>query len=197
MEKTIFSAVQAVFAAYALTVLIPQLCFPGRYLTLSKRWGDVDRATGAERWVIWLRFLPFCIGTFVILYHAAFGLLGWMPLSWGSHDEDGQWTSARPYIQAMIALVGSFGLIGAGGHKAELAARAPTDRSVLDAILNEIERPSFGDATADSLKNRVLIAAERAATSALRHDGEAVQDYREDLARWINRLKPRAQANSK
>lgn len=50
-------------------------------------------------------------GFLVCVYSGYENLLWWMPNSWGSYGEDGDWTSLRSYLSGVATFLAGFGLI--------------------------------------------------------------------------------------
>lgn len=154
MEKTIFQIIQALFACYALPYLVAQLVWPRRYAAIIDRWGTPDDLPLLRRWWWWTKMFSLWIGLFVLTYHAAYGLVSWIPDFWGGHDEGGEWRSARPWVQVAIGVAGVVGLFYAGIN-AERAARQPLEADLTSAVLGELERV-FPAETAGDLRTRIL-----------------------------------------
>lgn len=73
-------------------------------------------------------YIALCIVGFgSITYMGVQELFGWMPDSWGSSDEYGEWQSTASYIAGIIALVAAFGLplVLVGGAAARLGLPRP------------------------------------------------------------------------
>lgn len=154
MEKTVFQIIQALFACYALPFLVAQLGWPKHYVVIIDRWGTPNDLPFFRRCWWWAKIFALWVGLFVLTYHAAYGLVGWMPEFWGGYGEDGEWQSARPWVQAAIGVAGVVGLFYAGAH-AERAARQPLEASLTSAVLGELERV-FHAETAGDLRARIL-----------------------------------------
>lgn len=67
--------------------------------------------TKSEQWIgIAIGFLFFC-GIVGIFRHGTASFFDWLPRSWGSTNEDGEWTSLRQAIGGFLGLAAGIGSI--------------------------------------------------------------------------------------
>lgn len=154
MEKIVFQVIQALFACYAIPFLAAQFVWPRSYAAMVDRMGMPDEQQIVRRWWWWARTFALWIGTFVLTYHAAYGLFGWVPEFWGGYGEEGEWRSVRTWAQIAIGVVGVIGMHYAGAN-AERAARQPLNAALIETAIKELERV-YPEETSDELRQRIL-----------------------------------------
>lgn len=68
----------------------------------------------------WMRGLFALAGVAYFTYRASAPLVDWMPFDWGSHNEDGDWESARDWLRGMLALFGTVWMLSTAERVARL-----------------------------------------------------------------------------
>lgn len=181
----VLGLVQAAFALAALLWVCPLIANPrANYEFYSKR---EDAMSRPERWRYYLRAGCIFIGLLILFYHASGALLSWIPYSWGSHDEDGEWRALAPTARGIAALVGAGCFMQVFEARIEAAAKHVVEEHALVELLDSLGRPVWRDETAETLRERLVKTAGSALTNADRGhlDGKGVRDYRDWLGRRI------------
>jgi hypothetical protein len=76
-----------------------------------------------ERWWFWpvALLVACCVG--VLVWSALYAVIAAVPYSWGSHDEDGEWTSSRFYLRSTGTIFGTIALMGGIERNATILVR--------------------------------------------------------------------------
>ncbi|WP_161639217.1 hypothetical protein [Brevundimonas diminuta] len=181
----VLGLVQAAFALVALLWVCPLIANPRQnYEFYYKR---EDAMSRAERWRHYLRWGCVFIGLLILFYHASGALLSWIPYSWGSLDEDGEWQALAPSARGLAAFVGAGCFMQVFEARVESAAKHVVEEHALIELLDTLSKPVWRDETAETLRERLLKTAGSALTNTDRAhlDGKGVRDYREWLGRRI------------
>jgi hypothetical protein len=83
---------------------------------------------GNSRWYDYpIQGLSF-VAVFIVTYAVAYAIVDAIPYDWGSHDEDGVWSSTRLWSQGTIGFLGALFLCDKIEEAALIMARAEMRR---------------------------------------------------------------------
>jgi hypothetical protein len=137
-------ALQGTWALLAASALIC-LCV---YVWSAYRGNDSTILSTDERLMSFKKkvFFSFAaIGLFTCVFQGIESMLWWLPSSWGTHDEEGDFTTWRVQLSALITLFLGGGLaifVERAVREGPAFARASIERDELGKILDAFESPS-------------------------------------------------------
>lgn len=138
-SQYVLRVVTTFFAAYGLVYLASAVGWPKFFLS-NMAINRLDRRNGGRKdsWWLWPLAGLTVISVGVVIYAALYPAISAIPFSWGSHDEYGDWTSTRNYVQTAGAIIGAIGVISCLEKAAEVLVWGPIERRARSALTDAI-----------------------------------------------------------
>ena len=184
-ERNSIGIIQAVFVIPALYYFVTRLWFPARY------WREQERAHRPKsRLSKGLEYAGYCwlwIGFGILGFYVVGGLFSWMPDSWGSVDEGGEWETTRDWIQRTAGAFGGLACMIRLSEMGENFAKRNVEERFTSAVLVALRKPQRPNDSVTDIRNRHVEAARTALSPpSMRHEEDAERAYREKLLSWLD-----------
>lgn len=162
---TILRALQSALGLYGATYMVTAICVPRWFLEtlaveqLEWRYRNSTRQRNilspGKPWYAFPVIILTMIAVGVVVYAAAYALVAVIPYDWGSLDDNGDWQSARHYIQGMAALLGGIGLVMRLEKTAEILVWGPIERQARQKLAEAVGRSGVPRELRDVLAEKV------------------------------------------
>lgn len=154
---------QSILGTYGALYITTAITAPGWFLDnlavnhIRRRRLRQDDLSGDPWWTMPVTIVTI-LSVGVIVYAAAHAIVAVMPFDWGTHDEDGEWSSLRYYIQAMVGFFGALGLTGQLEKNAEVLVWGPHERRARGAVTKAIR---YASSLGADERDRIAATTER------------------------------------
>lgn len=177
-ERNWLGLIQAIFVVPALYHFVSRLWYPARF------WEERERkpASKLSQALQYAGYFWLWIGFGILGFYVVGGLFSWMPDSWGSVDEDGNWELMRDWIQRTAGFFGGLAVMYRLSEMGEVFAKRRVEEAftlkMIDA-LRDARQPN--DSVTDIIQRHRGVAKAALDEPRMRGEENAEREYRESL----------------